>query len=460
MNWLFVLLFLWIYATDKETFLAAVEGFSPRGLARPWDHSNNERTTNDARTKRQGSSLIRFYVKEKLETNAKEEDEEGGSTTGMNNSTIHAEDSVLSSPATEEQYSESTAHVFSSEIAASTTPSSSIASTIISSSSSGHPVSHGNLDHLSPPSVQKPRKPTVRSCLPDLFAMTRPSNLPGVILFHMLGTYLAIHNTGATSSYWRILLSPSMMMTLMALLLTSSTSMLVNDYYDFKLGHDSTKPFQPLNTPSRLPLDVLKRFLSYLYAAALVTVTMVPGVPARMAVVMGLMLTFWYTQHLKPRTWLKNAVCASLIALSPLTSGVGAMSFTGTTGEWGPLLRVVSMLFVGILGREITMDIKDVQDDSNHGVRTVPVVYGPKVASAIGFVCAIGVAGLALVGPISQFSLGNFNVRQWILAVVGGAAQLRRGWQVFQTEGQNTDLVHKAVQEGLVTVILLLASFV
>jgi 4-hydroxybenzoate polyprenyltransferase len=237
--------------------------------------------------------------------------------------------------------------------------------------------------------------------------------------------------------------------------------MLVNDYYDFKLGHDSTKPFQPLNTPSRLPLKVLKRFLSYMYAAALVSVTMVPGVPARMAVIMGLMLTFWYTQHLKPRTWLKNAVCATLIALSPLTSAMGAMSVTGVTGEWASLFQVVGMLFVGILGREVTMDITDVQDDSHHGVRTVPVVYGSKFASTVGLACALGVSGLALVGPLLQSTTtGNWCLRRLLLASVGATAQLRRAWQVFRSEGQDRDLLDKAVNEGLLTVVLLLASFV
>jgi 4-hydroxybenzoate polyprenyltransferase len=223
------------------------------------------------------------------------------------------------------------------------------------------------------------------------------------------------------------------------------------------------KPFQPLNTPSRLPLNVVKRFLSYLYAGALVCVTMVPGVPARMAVVMGLMLTFWYTQHLKPRTWLKNVVCASLVALSPLTSAVATMALTGSSGGWTPLVRVVSMLFIGILGREITMDISDVSDDRLHGVRTVPVVYGTKFASAAGLGCSVAVTALSVVGPLGESLSGNWNtplLRRSILAGVGGIAQLRRGWHVFQTEGQDAEVVNKAVNEGLLTVVLLLASFV
>lgn len=449
-------LLLWsiLNAADKGGFLAAVEGFSARGLARPWDHSNNKRLARDVGKKKY--RVIRFYVNEEHELEATSEDTEGSAS--MKNKTQEGDEIEMTSKASAEDDKESfpglSTHKLSS--GASVAVASTNSSVLMTASTSIHPLSHGYVDHSLPKSSPKL---TVRSCLPDLWAMTRPSNLPAVFLFHMLGTYLAVDDT---ASYWSILFKPSMMITLVALLLTSSTSMLVNDYYDFKLGHDSNKPFQPLNTPSRLPLNVAKRFLSYLYAAALVCVAMVPGVPARLAVVMGLMLTFWYTQHLKPRTWLKNAVCASLIALSPLTSGVAAVSVAGTaaTAGWSPLLRVVSMLFVGILGREITMDINDVQDDSHHGVRTVPVVYGTKFASAMALTCSVGVAGLALVGPLGNWLAGDVSMRRILLAVLGGALQFRRGWQVFRTEGRDPDLVQKAVEEGLLTVVLLLASFV
>ena len=229
--------------------------------------------------------------------------------------------------------------------------------------------------------------PTVRSCLPDLIKMTRPTNDPAVVMLHMLGVYLALQTAnqglGLGLGYWRFLASPSMMVVLVALLLTSSTSMLVNDYYDYKLGHDSLKINKPL-VSNKVPLKVAKRFTSYLYAAALFTVTVIPGVPSRMAVVSGLMLTFWYTQHLKPRTWLKNVVCASLIALSPLASGGSALTVLSsripdaaarTSGMlfkgYGPILRVFGMMFFAIVGREMTMDINDVNDDKVHGVRTV-----------------------------------------------------------------------------------------
>jgi 4-hydroxybenzoate polyprenyltransferase len=425
---------------SKGYFLAAVEGFSHHGVSRPWEPSNNNKKRVE---RKEGHLLIRYYVNEHGEDSSADGTASDGTNTTA--SVSDAEDVATA----KEGFPGSSAHVMASGVVAASTYSNTGSATV---GSPLQPLAHA---------ASKPTSSdaTVKSCLPDLFAMTRPYNLPVVVLFHMLGIYLSQQNVG----FVKVMLAPPMMVTLMALLLTSSTSMLVNDYYDFKLGHDSMKPFKPLGTPKRLPLHVAKRFLSYLYAGALICLTMVPGVPARLTVVMGLMLTFWYTEHLKPRTWLKNAVCASLVALSPLTSGVAAMSMTGTSGGWVSLLRVVAILFIGILGREITMDINDSSDDGLHGVRTVPVVYGTKFASTIGLVCSAAVAGLSVAGPLGEFLTGTWNravLRRSVLAVVGGLVQLRNGWNVFQTEGQDSEVVNKAVTEGLFTVVLLLASFV
>jgi 4-hydroxybenzoate polyprenyltransferase len=185
-------------------------------------------------------------------------------------------------------------------------------------------------------------------------------------------------------------------------------------------------------------------------------------------------LTFYYTQHLKPKTWLKNVVCASLIALSPLTSGATALALLNQAPPiWqslpaSSLLRVVCMLFVGILGREITMDINDTRDDSLHGVRTVPVVYGQRFASTIAMACSLGVVGLVMSGPLLEWwwlfqrttAITGGVRRRLLLATFGSVLQLRRSFQVFATEGQDTTLVSKAVDEGLLSMVPLLASFV
>ena len=159
-----------------------------------------------------------------------------------------------------------------------------------------------------PPTLSS--EPLIKDYIPELLKMARVANFPGVILFHMIGTWLAFcqyqiyANPPAINqmitTYWSLLMSPPMILTLISLLFTSSTSMLVNDYYDFKLGNDANKPLKALQ---KVPLAVCKKALYYLYAMALLTVNFLPGVPARFAVTGGLILTFLYTKHVKPRTW-------------------------------------------------------------------------------------------------------------------------------------------------------------
>lgn len=328
--------------------------------------------------------------------------------------------------------------------------------------------------------------PTVRSSLGLLFRMTRPENFPGVVLFHMVGIRLALQRTPFASHYWRILLrEPTLWITLVVLLLTSSTSMVVNDYYDAKLGRDDTSKHKPL-VDGEVPLRVARTFVSYLYGAALLGLAFVPGIPTRLSVVIGLMLTYLYTQYLKPVTWWKNVVCASLIALSPLTSGSAALhlatqqNFVPQSLTIAPLWRLVSTLFFGILGREITMDCNDCDSDAHSDIRTVPVVRGQSFASGVAFVSAGLMAASATAGPVGEvlqqlrqrtigggagslFSFaagGGGAVRRLALASLASATALRRAYQVWHTRGADKTVNDRAVQEGLLTVLVLLASFV
>lgn len=71
-------------------------------------------------------------------------------------------------------------------------------------------------------------KATNRSTWMQLFAMTRPSNFPGVVLLHVLGTYLALKSPYVpNTSLLSILLRPGMMVVLACLILTSASSMMV-----------------------------------------------------------------------------------------------------------------------------------------------------------------------------------------------------------------------------------------
>jgi 4-hydroxybenzoate polyprenyltransferase len=90
--------------------------------------------------------------------------------------------------------------------------------------------------------------------------------------------------------------------------------------------------------------------------------------------------TVLYTPLLKRHTLVKNLAVASTIAAAPLAGALAA-------GAAGPGLRTVlgpsAFLFLGIMQREIMMDIQDRGGDGAAGVQTLPVVLGPRVALAV-----------------------------------------------------------------------------
>jgi len=322
------------------------------------------------------------------------------------------------------------------------------------------------------------------STLKIFFGMTRPSNFPGVVLLHVLGVYLALQSPHVENAQLLPTLArPSMMIVLSCLLLTSAASMMVNDYFDNKIGIDSDVR-KPL-VGGTVTMAAVKSFLYYIYQVIALLLTAVPGVPSRLMVVIGNMITYWYTKHLKPVTWLKNVVCAAIIGLSPATSGAAAFHLLSTENSFkvfgvSALSRLVTTLFLGFTGREILMDINDVKDDAAHNVKTVPVTHGLKFASTTALLCTAAMAACALAGPLwkigqslgdnSYSSCGVFlstlvsssasGTRQLILGSLGCFPMFFRAWNVYKTEGEDRALVDQAVNEGKLTFVLILASFI
>lgn len=383
--------------------------------------------------------------------------------------------------------------------------------------------------------------PKVKNYLGPLLSMTRPDNFPGVLILHVLGAFKTLKqalilNGGAPLSgiladasgqaalntmtlrhiVLRVLREPRMTMTVVALLLTTATSMLVNDYYDARSGvdlanaqshhasHDpkhladealSSARRKPLATGA-VPLPVAKRFLYYLYASLLLSVPFVPGTPAQLSVISGAMLTFLYTQHLKPVTWLKNALCAGLIAVSPLTSGMAAASLVSVPGTLAvnaiqpavaSLCRLVLTLFAGFMSREMLMDVTDIEGDKLAGIQTVPVRHGLRYASRAAFASSVVMAVLAVSGPASRvlgaglsaaLSVGGGDavavfgafatsllaskgdMLRLGLASLASGLMVRGAWDVCKSDGRDLAAAERAVEEGKLSILPLLASFI
>lgn len=358
---------------------------------------------------------------------------------------------------------------------------------------------------------------TIKSSMSPLWKMTRPGNFVGVLCFHALGIYrsLSSQNLATTQNLIKIAMKPSMLATLLSLMLICSTSMLVNDYYDGRSGLDSYKISNPINGSSsavqgnhknykinkepykplvsgEVTYPVTKRFLSYLYTAILVSATILPGVTTRLSVVTASMVTFWYTQHLKPKTWLKNVACASLIALAPFTSGSATLhllsngsmsSVQGLQMAWSQMGRLTLALFSGVMGREIIMDIGDVDADKLSSVLTVPVRYGRRFAGSAGLGCMISAAIFTTFGPFMQLLTSESSVgsllqsggdqgmsmiaaawsvpalRRLLFAVTGSAWLVTRAYQVKKTEGRDDIILDRTIEDSKICVLLVLASF-
>eukprot|EP00579_Thalassiosira_antarctica_P011868 CAMPEP_0201922114 /NCGR_PEP_ID=MMETSP0903-20130614/10236_1 /ASSEMBLY_ACC=CAM_ASM_000552 /TAXON_ID=420261 /ORGANISM="Thalassiosira antarctica, Strain CCMP982" /LENGTH=435 /DNA_ID=CAMNT_0048459189 /DNA_START=41 /DNA_END=1345 /DNA_ORIENTATION=- len=308
--------------------------------------------------------------------------------------------------------------------------------------------------YLSPANDVQEKEPIqhyIRPYLKQLFLLCRPVNFPIVALFHVLGVQQAAHlwqTTSASSASPSLLLPllkhPSILMVLLSLLLVTSTSMITNDYYDARNGVDSTsndtdnenEHYHPL-AQGEVPFSVTKTFDSYLYAILLLSSAFVPGVFSRLMVLGGAIITYLYTVHLKPRTWIKNLSCAALVAMSPVTSGLAAWhvlcdgAFLKSLGSGvglgdaatissfsilkSPLSFLVVALFAGIMSREILMDITDCEGDAQAGIETVPVRYGKGVASRVALGCSF----------ISAMSACGASLIPWIPRLVEGGEPLR-----------------------------------
>lgn len=358
----------------------------------------------------------------------------------------------------------------------------------------------------------------IRPYLKQLFLLCRPLNFPIVALFHMLGVYQAIQlwqsssanilSEPATSLLLPLLKNPSMLMVLLALLLVTSTSMITNDYYDARDGVDTpnndekengteNEHYHPLAN-GEVPFTVTKTFDSYLYAILLLSSAFVPGIIPRLLVLSGSITTYLYTVHLKPRTWIKNISCASLVAMSPVTSGLAAWQILcdgtflksqgatifGTVPSFylifkSPLSFLVVSLFCGIFSREVLMDITDYDGDKRAGIETVPVKYGKKMGATVALGCSVlcalsscaaaliplvfGEAGQSLL-PLSLSTTvslwTNHGTRKLLLAMAGNLMFLQRTFRVWKTQGEDSNLAERAVRDSMIGVVLVLASFV
>merc|ERR1719203_1689357 len=122
------------------------------------------------------------------------------------------------------------------------------------------------------------------------------------------------------------------------------------------------------------------------------------------------------------------------------------------------------------------MDITDFEGDARAGIETVPVKYGKGMASCVALGCscasALSACGSSvmrlvegggslgnLIAAPSLSSITNPQSRSVLLSVAGTGMLLWRTISVWKTKGEDAHLCERAIRESLISVLLVLASF-
>jgi len=266
--------------------------------------------------------------------------------------------------------------------------------------------------------------------LDKLLPLTQPKKVFGVLYLHACGVLLTSCSTTEDTrricwgKFRHAFFHPGMVPVLVLMIVGLPGTLAVNDYFDAKFGRDDNRIDKPLGLRRRhrhrdaaadsentiTDLDLVRRFVSYIYSVALICVLFLPGNGTRALALIGLWITYVYTEYFKPRPWFKNLACAGCIAFVPVTSASATLSLLTrrrpSSSSWISYMRsftklwyLAGVLFFGHFAREVMRDLRDYDSDLRAGIATVPVTYGKEFASLVGSGSLAIASCLALLLP-------------------------------------------------------------
>lgn len=224
--------------------------------------------------------------------------------------------------------------------------------------------------------------------------------------------------------------------------LATVNSMLINDYYDYKLKVDTrlTKPGRALVT-GKVHMASVKTAVKCIYICYLFFLCLVDAPLVRLWILASTLLAHLYSTHLKRLTAVKNIACAAAVSMA---MGLGALVTGGMLGLTAALREMVCVFGV-ICHREILMDIKDIGGDRAAQVRTLSVVFGQKRAFLMSLIPLAGALRAAL------------GCRLPLAATVPLVTQLAVGLRALNHEFSEASLV-QAIEVAPVTLLLCLCA--
>lgn len=210
-----------------------------------------------------------------------------------------------------------------------------------------------------------------------LYKLSRPlSTLTGV-----LATFIGGYVAGTDA--WR-----EIGLACLATLLIAASANAWNDYLDIDIDRIN-QPQRPLPS-GMVSLRAARNFSLIMTGLALVVAALINW-PAFIIAAFSAGLLFLYSWRLKSTVLLGNATVGLISALSPVFGGVAA-------GNVYPSLWLATIVFVGIMGREILKTLADYEGDAYNQVKTISTVWGPRAARSAFFIL-LGLTAIIMLAP-------------------------------------------------------------
>ena len=202
--------------------------------------------------------------------------------------------------------------------------------------------------------------------------LTRPNAILYEFGLPVTGSYLISNNIN-------IFFNPTVILLGFISVLIGSNSMVINDYYDFKNGVDSTKKNKVLNI-GYLTSEQVLHFSYLLNILTFYLISFIDNNLIRNILSTNIILTYLYTPILKPIPFVKNFIVSFIISQSLI---VGALIIDYNLIK---ILPHIFYLFNYILWQEIILDATDIHGDKLSNIYTIPVLLGIKKSYIIALI--------------------------------------------------------------------------
>jgi 4-hydroxybenzoate polyprenyltransferase len=240
--------------------------------------------------------------------------------------------------------------------------------------------------------------PITTNKLKHYYKLTRPSSLVYEFALPVTGSYLATKNIG-------VLFDPNVILIGLLSVLIGSNSMIINDFYDYIDGTDSSKIDKILNRNLLKPMEVL-HFSLYMSILTFSLINFINNFNIRLILSNSIILSYLYTPFFKKITFLKNLIVSYIICNTII---IGSLIVNGNIYN---ILPCIIYLFNFIMWQEIILDINDLEGDKENNIKTIAVKYGYDKANKIAF-------SFLLIGTLLPYGFSlNFILLQLPLVLL------------------------------------------